>query len=217
MLMGVQQEQVPMGPNKRHRRPQSHDEDDDDHHQKQEEEEKKKKPRQLPVPWMTDEMAAMATVLPRVLTEYTTEDAARFDEDMKRTDKMIDEFAASVASFHPVTSRVPVVPFITPGLLYEDEQEEEVVAVGDLLLVSKADVKMLRSFAASSGYNPLSERWFLSDRSLITQAGADEIRKSDRLFSKLYAWSQEGAREVLRHYDAAAAAAKEDSRPRPRR
>jgi len=162
---------------------------------------------------MTDEMAAMATVLPRVLTEYTTEDAARFEEDMKRTDKMIDEFAARVASFHPVTSRVPVVPFITPGLLYEQEEEEEEVAVGDLL-VSKADIKMLRSFAAGSGYNPLSER-FLSDRSLITQAGADEIRKSDRLFSKLYAWSQEGAREVLRHYDATAAAAKEYSPPEP--
>jgi hypothetical protein len=43
-------------------------------------------------------MAAMATVLPRVLMEYTTEDAARFEEDMARTDKMLDRLEGRVAA-----------------------------------------------------------------------------------------------------------------------
>jgi hypothetical protein len=77
---------------------------------------------------------------------------------------------------------------MTPGLLYdkeEEEEEEEEVELG-------------------------SER-FLCNRRLITEAGAEVFRKSDRLMSKVYAWTQEGIREVLRHYDAAAAA--KDSPP----
>jgi hypothetical protein len=101
---------------------------------------------------------------------------------------------------------------MTPGLLYdkeEEEEEEEEVELGNLR-VSKADIKMLRSFVARSGHCPISER-FLCNRRLVTEAGAEVFRKSDRLMSKVYAWTQEGIREVLRHYDAAAAA--KDSPP----
>jgi hypothetical protein len=131
---------------------------------------------------------------------------------MARTDKMLDRLEGRVAAFEPpVTSRGPGV-YMTPGLLYdkeEEEEEEEVVELGNLR-VSKADIKMLRSFVARSGHCPISER-FLCNRRLVTEAGAEVFRKSDRLMSKVYAWTQEGIREVLRHYDAAAAA--KDSPP----
>jgi len=78
--MGIQQEQVPVGVNKRRRPSREHDEDhhqgaNDNHHQKK---------------------VHRTTML---LMEYIAEDVARSNEDMACSDKLLDDFEAKIASF----------------------------------------------------------------------------------------------------------------------
>lgn len=183
--MAIQQEHVAVGANKRRHRP-SGGLDDEDHHLQ-----KKKQARRT-------------TVL--LMEEYTAEDVARFNEEMSRSDKLVDDFEAKMAAFDPATAHDPVVSSFTSPCLQqqqapEPEPEEVVVGEGGRRRMSKASIKIIRSFAGRSGYHPFSER-LLSNPRIFTQATADKVRAGDRIMSKLYAQAQARAREILHHYDA---------------
>ena len=60
-----------------------------------------------------------------LLMECTTEDVARFNEDMARSDKLLDDFEDRMGSFRAATDHEPVVPFISPCLLMKQEEDEE--------------------------------------------------------------------------------------------